>query len=263
MISTSFNQPHLRFPSLTHEKNTNHLRPNRNRFIPRIRIPPNSSLECNCRRENRFSDPGRQGNNKRPDLSVRYATAECLTAAISEPGLLGDRLRVLVSEFGSLTEPLDRVRRLLDYAGRLPPFDESSRVESNRVGGCTTQVWLEVELDEEGNARFRADSDSEITKGFISCLVWLLDGAAPEEVAAVEAEDLEVMNVGFNGRTPSRVKTWHNVLAAMQKRALALSNKKKRKMKKKPLIVPPILPLIVAAEALAGNLPNSQVVDHI
>ncbi|CAL5368039.1 unnamed protein product [Camellia sinensis] len=30
--------------------------------------------------------------------------------------------------------------------------------------GCTTQVWLEV-------MRFRADSDSEITKGFCSCLI--------------------------------------------------------------------------------------------
>ncbi|KAJ4835568.1 hypothetical protein Tsubulata_041525 [Turnera subulata] len=137
------------------------------------------------------------------------------------PDLPVSRLEWLVNEFQSLTEPIDRVRRLLDYAAHLPPFDEAARSPENRVTGCTTQVWIQVEMDGEGRVRFKGDSDSEITKGFVSCLVWLLDGAAPQEVAAVKATDLSAMNVGLYGKEQSRVNTWHNVLVAMQKRTLA------------------------------------------
>ncbi|KAF2593120.1 hypothetical protein F2Q70_00045064 [Brassica cretica] len=83
-----------------------------------------------------------------------------------------DKLHLLVSEFRFLTEPIDRVKRLLSYATALAPLEDSARVPANRVTGCTTQVWLEIKKDELGRMRFKADSDSEISKGFCSCLIW-------------------------------------------------------------------------------------------
>lgn len=134
---------------------------------------------------------------------------------------VAQKLQYLVTEFKSLTQPIDRVKRLLDYATRLPFFDESARSKENRVTGCTAQLWLEVTMDLEGSMRFKVDSDSEITKGFCSCLIWLLDGAAPEEVVAVKAEDLAEMNVGILPAN-SRVNTWNTVLISMKKRTKAL-----------------------------------------
>ncbi|CAO2829349.1 unnamed protein product [Amaranthus hypochondriacus] len=136
--------------------------------------------------------------------------------SISSSGLVSTRLSKLVSEFRSLPEPIDRVKRLLDYASVLPQIDESTRLPENRVPGCAALVWLNVWMDEMGRMRFRADSDSEITKGFCSCLIFLLDGAFPEDVLKVEAEDLADMNVGLPVR--SRVNSWHNVLISMQER---------------------------------------------
>ncbi|XP_010470712.1 PREDICTED: sufE-like protein 2, chloroplastic [Camelina sativa] len=133
-----------------------------------------------------------------------------------------DKLRILVSEFRSLTEPIDRVKRLLNYAADLAPLDDTARVSANRVTGCTTQVWLEIKMDEFGRMRFKADSDSEISKGFCSCLIWILDGAKPEEVMGVRSEDLSEMNVGVHGKEQSRVNTWQNVLMSMQKRTMTL-----------------------------------------
>ncbi|KVH95662.1 sufE-like protein 2, chloroplastic [Cynara cardunculus var. scolymus] len=136
---------------------------------------------------------------------------------------VAEKLQILVKEFKSLPEPIDRVKRLIHYASLLPEFDESGRVESNRVTGCTAQVWLEVTMDVEGSMRFRVDSDSEITKGFCYCLIWLLDGAAAGEVLEIRVEHLEEMNVGILPiRASSRVNTWHNVLLSMQRRTKAL-----------------------------------------
>ncbi|PON72318.1 Quinolinate synthetase A [Parasponia andersonii] len=156
------------------------------------------------------------------------------------------KLQRLVAEFRSLPEPIERVKRLLHCAGLLPQFDDSSRVDSNRVMGCTAQVWLEANLDEGGRMRFAADSDSEITRGFCYCLVAILDGAAPEEVLAVKTEDLEALNVGLPGGVQrSRVNTWHNVLISMQKKTRALMAEREGK--------PPFEPfpsLVVTADGI-------------
>lgn len=100
--------------------------------------------------------------------------------------------------------------------------------------GCTAQVWLEAKMDVEGRMRFMADSDSEITRGFCSCLVWVLDGSAPEEVLKLKTEDLAALNVGLPGGAQSRVNTWHNVLISMQKRTKALVAEREGKPKFEP-----------------------------
>ncbi|XP_071696389.1 sufE-like protein 2, chloroplastic [Rutidosis leptorrhynchoides] len=132
---------------------------------------------------------------------------------------VSEKLQILISEFKSLPEPIDRVKRLLHYANLLPPFDESRKIESNRVTGCTAQVWLDVMMDDNGKMRFIVDSDSEITKGFCYCLIWLLDGGSAIEVIEIRVDDLREMNVGILPiRASSRVNTWHNVLISMQRR---------------------------------------------
>ncbi|XP_039155818.1 sufE-like protein 2, chloroplastic [Eucalyptus grandis] len=128
------------------------------------------------------------------------------------PGATPDRLRRLASEFQSLAEPIDRVKRLLHYAAILPPFDESARHDANRVAGCATRVWLEVGTYGSPPAAAAA--------GFCSCLIWALDEAEPEEVIAVRAEDLAAVNVGLVAH--SRANTWQNVLTSMQRRTEAL-----------------------------------------
>ncbi|KAH7515721.1 hypothetical protein FEM48_Zijuj10G0056500 [Ziziphus jujuba var. spinosa] len=178
--------------------------------------------------------------------------------------VVADKLQLLVLEFKSLNEPLDRVKRLLHYAAILPPYDESARVAENRVVGCATQVWLEVEMDDLGRMRFRADSDSEISKGFCSCLIWMLDGAKPEEVSEMRAEDLEHVNVGLYVKANSRVNTWQNVLISMQKRTKALVMERGGK---NPPLLEPLPSLIVnhgsSAEAQGFLFPTRLVLPEL
>lgn len=148
--------------------------------------------------------------------------------------LVSSKLQCLVDEFQALSEPIDRVKRLLHYASLLPPLEDSARVDSNRVMGCTAQVWLEVRIGGEGKMRFVADSDSEISRGFCSCLVWMLDGCEPEEVLKVKTDDLVALNVGLPGSGRSRVNTWHNVLISMQKRTKQLIAEREGKVPFEP-----------------------------
>ncbi|KAI9081995.1 hypothetical protein K1719_036257 [Acacia pycnantha] len=54
--------------------------------------------------------------------------------------------------------------------------------------------------------RSRADSDSEISKGFCWCLIWMLDDVEPKEVLTVAAEDLVEMSMGLHVKAQSRVR---------------------------------------------------------
>ncbi|PWA76841.1 quinolinate synthase [Artemisia annua] len=150
------------------------------------------------------------------------ATFPCMAVTItpSQSSSAQSKLQTLTHQFKSITSPVDRVKHLLHYANTLPEFNESLKVTANRVPGCTAQVWIDARLDDDGKMRFLADSDSEVTKGYCSCLISVLDGALPEEVVAMKTEDLGELNVGV--KADSRANTWHNVLVSMQKRTKAL-----------------------------------------
>nr|XP_043616606.1 quinolinate synthase, chloroplastic [Erigeron canadensis] len=159
-------------------------------------------------------------NTRSPPLppSAVTVTPSSLTSDHHSPPLQN-----LLFEFTSVSDPIDRLKLLLNYANRLPKLDDSMKVNSNRVMGCTAQVWLVVKMNSNGTMSFLADSDSEITKGFCACLISVLDGSKPEEVLAVKPDDLGELYVD------SRVNTWHNVLISMQKKTKAILAEKQGK----------------------------------
>ncbi|KAJ0834447.1 putative quinolinate synthase [Helianthus annuus] len=126
-----------------------------------------------------------------PPISISTnprSTFSCSAVTVTPVTSANSKLQTLAAEFNSISEPIDRVKRLIQCASQLPQLDESLRVPANRVMGCTAQVWLDVRMDSDGTMRFLADSDSEITKGFCSCLISVLDGATPEEVLGMKTE---------------------------------------------------------------------------
>ncbi|KAI4374594.1 hypothetical protein MLD38_012574 [Melastoma candidum] len=185
------------------------LNPNPNLNILPGRRVPFPPLRC-------FPKPANDRRSLFPSTAISFSSSSPLSA-----DAIPCKLDSLVSEFRSLPHPVDRVKRLLEFSGSLPPLPDASRVDSNRVMGCTTQVWLEAKLDEDGRMRFWADSDSEISRGYCSCLIWLLDGAMPSEVLMMKMDDLAELSVGLPSSGRSRVNTWHNVLISMQKRTKA------------------------------------------
>ncbi|KAK9934618.1 hypothetical protein M0R45_021755 [Rubus argutus] len=163
-------------PALSSTQSSNLHRPKFKFHQQNERNPVSKSIQCVHNRD--FSP-----HPSSSEASIRNpcALGSCLAAAAAAPAkaseqLVADKAKRLVLEFKSLSEPIDRVKRLLHYAANLPPCKESAREPESRVPGCATQVWVEAELDELGRMRFRADSDSEISKGFCSCLIWMLDG---------------------------------------------------------------------------------------
>ena len=86
----------------------------------------------------------------------------------------------------------ERYRILIDLGRKLPEFPEEQRTESNRVEGCTSNVWLICYRDKNDPRRliFVADSDAFIVKGLIALVLMAYSGRTPEEIQATDISDL-------------------------------------------------------------------------
>lgn len=70
---------------------------------------------------------------------------------------------------------------IMELGQKLPPLDESARVDDNLIKGCQSKVWLTAKS--EGNKiYFSADSNTEITKGLISLMIRILNGQNVDDV---------------------------------------------------------------------------------
>jgi cysteine desulfuration protein SufE len=93
-----------------------------------------------------------------------------------------------------------RLETLLDLSRKLPPLPPSLQAakdqEEHRVPECQTPVYLWVELV-EGKVRLHADvpRESPTVRGFVALLLQVLDGAAPDDVAALPDDLLHALRL--------------------------------------------------------------------
>lgn len=70
---------------------------------------------------------------------------------------------------------------LMELGQKLTPMPETDKVDKNLVKGCQSKVWLKTDLHED-RIRFRADSNTAITKGLVSLLVSILSDQKVDDI---------------------------------------------------------------------------------
>ena len=89
----------------------------------------------------------------------------------------------IVDDFSMYDEWLEKYEYLIELGKNLSAYPEEKKTEDRLIKGCQSRVWLDYQLDAEGNLVFVADSDAIITKGIISLLISVYSGRSPEEIA--------------------------------------------------------------------------------
>lgn len=81
----------------------------------------------------------------------------------------------------------ERYRFLIDLGRDLPPLDDAEKVESNRVHGCASRVWMVSEVAGDPPAlHIRADSDAFIVRGLIAVLLEIYSGKPLAEIPEID-----------------------------------------------------------------------------
>ena len=97
----------------------------------------------------------------------------------------------IINDFSLLDGDMEMtVFYIMELGQKLPDMAESEKTEENIVKGCQSKVWLTASID-DNKIRFRADSNTAITKGLVSLLTRIFDNQTPE---AILAADLYFMN---------------------------------------------------------------------
>jgi cysteine desulfuration protein SufE len=144
-----------------------------------------------------------------------------------QPGLrmtIGD----IVENFELLEEWDDRYRYLIELGRGLRELPETARNETNKVRGCTSQVWLLTDVRPDGAAGpvldFVGDSDAHIVRGLIAILLALYSGKPAREILTLDAESLFVKLGLKEHLTPQRSNGFRSMVERIQadaRRALA------------------------------------------
>ena len=130
---------------------------------------------------------------------------------MSDGKTIAETEKEIVGEFSLFDSWDDKYEYIIDLGKRLPPLEEQSKVDENRVRECQSTVWLVADL-KNGNVFYKAESDAVIVKGLISLLIRVLSGHSPDEILNARLDFIQQI-----GMTTHLAQTRSNGLLAMVK----------------------------------------------
>lgn len=116
----------------------------------------------------------------------------------------------LVDELAVFDDPHERLTAVIDRAKRSAALPAPQRIETNRVRGCVSIVWLLPEF-RDGRCYFQADAEGPLVRGLVVLLADFFSDAPPADIATTSADPLEALDLTRN-LSPTR----RNGLAATQ-----------------------------------------------
>ena len=93
----------------------------------------------------------------------------------------------IVDDFNFLDDWEDKYRYVIEEGKKMPALDESFKVDSNKVNGCASQVWLQFSVSD--TLYFDGDSDAIIVKGLIAVLRKLYNGTPINQIKSISASE--------------------------------------------------------------------------
>lgn len=97
-------------------------------------------------------------------------------------------LEELTENFSLFDDWEERYKYLIDLGKNLPPMADSLKTEQTLVKGCTSQVWMICETDNDGRYHFTADSDAHIVRGLIFVILSAYQGKTAQDIQLMDIE---------------------------------------------------------------------------
>jgi cysteine desulfuration protein SufE len=122
------------------------------------------------------------------------------------------RIQKLTEDFAQDQDWETRYKRVIDMGKALPELAPELRMDTYRVKGCQSQVWLHANITGDARMNLVGDSDAVIVRGLVACLLYVYSQATPDEILKTSPKFLS--DIGFDTHlSPSRA----NGLSAMVK----------------------------------------------
>lgn len=153
------------------------------------------------------------------DLRHSAFIAICMTAMTASTPIPA-ALDKIVQRFARVADPKRKYEQLIYYAKKVEAMPEGDKIDSNKVMGCVSQVFITAKL-EDGTVRFAGDSDAQLVKGLVGLLLEGLNGLTPGEILTLQPDFIKDTGLDVS-LTPSRANGFYNIFKLMQQKVLNL-----------------------------------------
>ena len=132
-----------------------------------------------------------------------------------------DSLDSLIKRLQSTSDPKRRYEYILWLAKSLPLLDKELHLETTKVKGCISEVYV-LGILLNGRIQWKGYSDALITKGLLAFLIKGLNDLTPFEVLSINQKFIEMTGLS-KSLTPSRANGFLNIFLKMKAQAKKLS----------------------------------------
>ncbi|MCH2331238.1 MAG: SufE family protein [Roseibacillus sp.] len=129
-----------------------------------------------------------------------------------------ERQEELLKDLSLFQDWTERYEYVIGLGRKLTEMPPESKTEDKLIEGCQSRVWLAAQL-EAGAVRYKADSDSQITKGMIALFILFLDGESPENSLTADFAFMEKTGLKEH-LAPTRANALNLMAIQMKQRAL-------------------------------------------
>ena len=140
---------------------------------------------------------------------------------LKEKSYGSDSLDNLIERLQSTSDPRRRYEYILWLAKSLPLLNEDLRIETTKVKGCISEVYV-LGILMNGKIQWKGYSDALITKGLLAFLIKALNELTPFEVLSIDEKFIEMTGLS-KSLTPSRANGFLNIFLKMRSQAKNLS----------------------------------------
>ena len=99
--------------------------------------------------------------------------------------MINNEFQQIIDDFDFFDDWEDKYRYVIEEGKKMPDLDETLKVDSNKVTGCASQVWLHFSNSDK--LYFDGDSDAIIVKGLIALLRKLYNGTPINDIKNINA----------------------------------------------------------------------------
>ena len=132
-----------------------------------------------------------------------------------------DSLDNLIERLQSTSDPKRRYEYILWLAKSLPKLTEELHLETTKVKGCISEVYV-LGILLNGKIQWKGYSDALITKGLLAFLIIGLNDLTPFEVLSINESFIEMTGLS-KSLTPSRANGFLNIFLKMKAQAKNLA----------------------------------------
>jgi len=113
---------------------------------------------------------------------------------------ISDIQQELVDEFEIFDDWMGRYEYVIDLGRQLPEFKEEWKTQENKIQGCQSQVWLNMDL-QNGKLHIDGASDAAIVSGLVAIVLRVYSDQTPQDILDAKP-DFIIFITGANGSEP-------------------------------------------------------------